>query len=52
MEERKSRTISLTDDDWQVIAEAAERLGFGPRGRGRAMVFLAKRYIKQHEPAD
>jgi hypothetical protein len=42
MTDLKSRTVKLTDDDWDEIGKAAVDMGFGERGRGRAMVKLAK----------
>ena len=38
----KSRTITVSDEDWDAIGEASKSLGFGERGRGKAMVKLAR----------
>lgn len=42
MADLKSRTVKLSDEDWAKIGKAAVEMGFGERGRGRAMVKLAK----------
>lgn len=44
MTDLKSRTVKLADEDWDEIGKAAVEMGFGDRGRGRAMVKLAKNH--------
>ena len=41
----KSRTFSVSDEERDEIGTAAEILGFGARGKGRAIVYLARAYI-------
>lgn len=43
--EWKSRTLSLTDEEWEVIRLAAVKRGFGEKGRGRAIVQLCREEI-------
>lgn len=49
----KSRTITVTDEDWGAIGKASMSLGFGERGRGKAMVKLARDHnAKTEEKTD
>lgn len=43
MAKPQSRTVTLTNDEWEEIRVAADRAGFGSRGRGRWMVDRAKK---------
>ena len=45
----KSRTISLTDEDWEAITAAAVKMGFGEKGRGKALVKLARDELARDE---
>lgn len=42
MTDAKSRTLKLTDEEWDEITEAAVRRGFTERGRGKLLVQLAR----------
>ena len=46
---RKSRTLSLSDEDWETITKASEDFGFGKNNRGRFLVFLVKEHNKRIE---
>lgn len=54
MTKLQSRTITLTDEDWEIIGQASIEMGNGPRGRGKTMVTLAMDFLldRQRERDD
>lgn len=44
---RKSRTVKLTDEEWQEVYELAKALGLSPARGRNAAILMAVRHFKK-----